>query len=78
MSRQIRKLKLVMMRLRELTKKKGENLFNRVELRAAIDLECGVSPVTYRNNKNALRRQGWIEPSGYKRRKWKITGGDLE
>ena len=45
------------------------------QLRRAIDVECGTSWQTYKANKAALKRLGWIKSKGTQR--VILTGNDL-
>lgn len=47
----------------------------RTELKRAIMVECGISPATYTNNRDALLALGWICKH---RKKFDITGNDLK
>jgi hypothetical protein len=52
----------------------GVQSFTRDELCRAIMLECGTSPMTYYNNRNALIKLGWIET---RKRRFRLTDLDL-
>ena len=52
----------VMWRLRKLHPKQDKFLSH--ELRRAIMHECGTDPKTVFNNRDALKRLGWIKPVG--------------
>jgi len=58
----VEKLERVMWRLR--ARNKSALSVSIAELRRAIMYECGTDPTTYRNNKSALVRLGWIRKKG--------------
>lgn len=70
----IESLKRVMWRLRK--RHPNERYVTNNELRKVIDIECGVNPATYRNNRVAMIRQHYIKAKGKKR--IEILTGDLE
>jgi diaminopimelate decarboxylase len=49
----------VLWRLRK--RNPGTDVVTYYELKRAIMYECGTSPVTYRNNRKALRELRWIK-----------------
>ena len=55
----INKLERVMWRMR--SKKPNSSSFKLSELKRAIMVECGTSPQTYYNNRDALKALGWIK-----------------
>lgn len=69
----IEKLERVMWRIRKLA---GDNKhpYNS-DVRRAIMLECGTSPITYRNNRKALMDLGWIKT--YNRKRITLTNTDI-
>lgn len=69
----IEKLERVMWRLRK--KFPDQVSVTILELQRAIMYECGTDPTTYRSNKRALVRLGWIKARGNKR--IDITGADI-
>jgi hypothetical protein len=58
----IQKLQRVMWRLRH--KYPGKAAVSNNALMLAIMQECGTSPITYTQNRSALKKLGWIKASG--------------
>ncbi len=69
----IERLQRVMWRLRK--RNPGEVIVSIRELERAIMYECGTSRQTYKDNKRALRKLGWIRAHG--KIAVKLTGVDL-
>lgn len=44
------------------------------DLKRVVIIECGTSPTTYKNNKNALVKLGWLAK---RKKRFVITGKDL-
>ena len=70
----IANLERVMWRVRK--NSKGNKHPYNSELKRAIMYECGTSPVTFRNNRKALKDLGWIVP--YNKIRITLTGKDIE
>lgn len=58
----IERLERVMWRIR--STHPGKKTITNPQLRLAIMHECGTDPKTYRNNRAALKRLGWIKHKG--------------
>lgn len=69
----IQKLERVMWRLR--ARNPGKTRILNSELEKVIMYECGTDPTTYRNNRRALVKLGWIR--SYKTKKIDLTDTDL-
>ena len=70
----IEKLERVMWRVRKMLPSDATTVTND-ELARAIMYECGTDPVTIRNNRNALKKLGWLRI--YNKSRLLITNEDL-
>ena len=68
----IHSLERVMWRIR--SKHPDTHLITPTILKRAIMVECGTSPQTYRNNRQAMIALGWIKT---KKKKYIITDEDI-
>ena len=69
----VQKLERVLWRLRK--RNPNDDTPTWLELKRAIMYECGTDPATYRNNRNALKRLGWIKT--YNGTRLRLTNNDL-
>jgi hypothetical protein len=69
----VERLERVLWRVRKTAK--GKIKIHNIVLERAIMMECGTDPLTIRNNRNALKRLGWIGTIG--KTQFKLTDKDL-